>query len=129
MEFGALEILALILIAVAVVKVTIIVLNPQAWYSLVGKIYFVPELISIIGLFLSVAVLYFIVSSGITIVEILAVCLFILLLMLTGMANYADQIIGWVREQDILYMVKRLWLYIMVWVFLIAWGIQALFFE
>lgn len=129
MEFNTLEILAIILIAVAIIKVATIIINPRAWYNMVEKIYIVPELVSIVGLFLSIVVLYFLVNAGISIIEILAVCLFVLLLMLTGMANYVDEIMGWVREQDIAYMVKRLWIYIFVWVALIVWGIQALLFK
>lgn len=129
MEFGTLEILAFVLIAVAVIKIVIIIISPHAWYNMVEKIYIVPELISIIGLFLSIIVLYFLISSGISIIEILAVCLFVLLLMVTGMANYADEIIGWVKEQDALYMVRRLWIYLAVWILLILWGIKAIFFE
>ena len=129
MAFGTLEILALILIAVTVIKFAIVIVSPQAWYNMVEKIYVVPELISIIGLFLSVTVLYYIISAGISIVEILAVCLFVALLMLTGMANFSDEIIKWIRKQDIFDLVKRLWIYITVWVLLIIWGINALFFE
>ena len=129
MQFTAIEILALILIVIVAIKVIIILINPNLWYRFVEKLYVVPQLISIVGLILSVLVLYFIINAGISIVEILAVCLFVALLMLTGLANYADDIIGWAKEQDVVFMVKRLWIYTLVWVLLIAWGIQALFFN
>ena len=129
MQFTAIEILALILIIIVAIKVIIILINPNLWYRFVEKLYVIPQLISIVGLILSVLVLYFIINAGISIVEILAVCLFVALLMLTGLANYADDIIGWAKEQDVVLMVKKLWIYTLVWVLLIAWGINALFFN
>lgn len=129
MEFGTLEILALILIVLVAIKVVVVSIEPNVWYRFVEKLYVVPQVMSIVGLILAALVLYFIVNSGISIVEILAVCLFIALLMLTGMANYADELITWARQQDLPELMKRLWLYTIAWVLLIAWGIQALFFE
>ena len=129
MEFNTIQILAFILIVIVAVKITIILIDPNIWYRFIEKLYTVPQLVSIVGLVLSILVLYFLINAGISIVEILAVCLFIALLMLTGLANYADQIIGWAKEQDITYMLKRLWIYTLVWVLLIAWGIKALFFN
>ena len=129
MEFGTLEILALILIVLVAIKVVVVSIEPNVWYRFVEKLYVVPQVMSIVGLILAALVLYFIVNSGISIVEILAVCLFIALLMLTGMANYADELIAWARQQDLPELMKRLWLYTIAWVLLIAWGIQALFFD
>ena len=126
-EFGAIEIFAIIVIAIAVIKIIIILVNPTLWLDIVEKIYIKPEFVSIFSLILAALVLYFIINAGISIVEILAVCLFIALLMLTGTANYADEIMGWAREQNIIFMVKRLWLYTLVWVILLAWGIKELF--
>ena len=86
-------------------------------------------MVSAIGVFLSIAVLYFLISAGITIIDILAVCLFFSLLLITGLANYAEGIIEWVREQEIEFLVKRLWIYTIAWVLLVVWGVYALFFE
>lgn len=129
MEFSTLEILALILIVLFAIKVAAVSIEPKAWFRFVEKIYVVPQLMSVVGLILAAFVLYFIINSGISIIEILAVCLFIALLMLTGMANYADDLMGWVRQQDLTVLMKRLWLYILVWILLIAWGVYALFFD
>ncbi len=129
MEFGTLEILALILIVLVAIKVAVVSINQNAWFGFVEKIYVLPQLMSVIGLILAALVLYFIINSGISIIEILAVCLFIALLILTGMANYAEEIIAWARQQDLVVLMKRLWLYTVAWILLIAWGIQALFFD
>lgn len=129
MTFGTLEILALILIAITVIKLIVFLINPQLWYSFVKKLYVKPQLVSVVALLLAAVVLYFLIVSGVTIVEILAVCLFVILLMAIGIAKYADEIIGWAKEQDIVFIVKELWLYTLVWILLLAWGVQQIFFS
>lgn len=129
MTFGTLEILALILIAITLIKLIVFLINPQLWYNFVKKLYVKPQLVSVVALLLAAVVLYFLVISGVTIVEILAVCLFVVLLMAVGIAKYADEIIGWAKEQDIVFIVKELWLYTLVWILLLAWGVQQIFFS
>ncbi len=129
MDLNSIEILAAILIIIAIVKVVVMILNPQAWLNLIERVYTIPSVISVIGFLLSVLVLYFIINSGITIVEILAVCLFIALLMITGLANYADEVIVWIRGQNIVNVVKQIWLYSAMWLFLIVWGAYTLLSE
>lgn len=126
MNLSSIEVLATILIVIAVAKIIMMILSPQNWLNLVGKIYTIPALVTIVGFSLSVLVLYFIINSGISIIEILAVCLFIVLLMMTGLANYADELILWIKNQEFVQMIKKLWLYSAVWLFLIIWGIYVL---
>lgn len=128
-NFNAVEIFALIVIVVAIIKIVIFIYKPEAWISFIETLYSHPQLISAIGLVSSVVVLYFLVNTGLTVVEILAVSLFIALLMLTGIANYADQIVGWAREQDMVSMLKQLLIYVIAWLFLIILGIRELFFK
>ena len=129
MNFGTIEILALILIVIAAIKLIFLVVNPDVWYAFIGKIYSKPRLISFIALLLAAYVLYLIINSGVTIVEILAVCLFIALLMTVGVAQYAGEIVNWIREKDHIFIMKELWLYTIVWLLLLVWGVQKLFFE
>ncbi len=129
MNFNAIEILAIILIAIAVIKLVIFLINPMLWIDFIEKMYSAPQLISYIGLAASLVVLYFLINSGLSIIEILAVSLFIMLLMLTGLANYAEDVIAWIREQDIMAMIKNLWIYTIAWVLLIVWGIRELLFK
>ena len=122
MVVGILETLAIILIAISAIKLIIFTINSKLWYDFVEKIYAKPKVIIVIALLLAGVVLYLLIDSGVTIVEILAVCLFIALLMTIGVANYADNILAWAREQDIVHIAKQLWLYILVWILLLAWG-------
>ena len=128
-NYSNIEILALILISIAVIKLIVFLINPTLWIDFVEKMYSVPQLIGYIALGASLVVLYFLINAGLTIIEILAVSLFIVLLMLTGLASYADDAIAWIRDQDIMAMVRKLWLYTLAWMLLIIWGISELFFK
>ena len=127
MTFGTLEILALILIAVTVIKLVIFLINPQLWYSFIGGIYSKPPIASLTAFILAMVVLYFLLVSGVTIVEILAVCLFVALLIAVGLSKYVDKLIPWVKEQNIVFILKEVWLYTLVWLLLLAWGVGEIF--
>ena len=127
MTFGTLEILALILIAVTAIKLVIFLINPQLWYSFIGGIYSKPPIASLVAFILAMVVLYFLLVSGVTIVEILAVCLFIALLIAVGLSKYMDKLIPWVKEKNIVFILKEVWLYTLVWLLLLSWGVGEIF--
>jgi hypothetical protein len=128
MKFGTLEILATILIAFSVIKLVVVSISPQSWLMFAKKIYIRPKLTSAVAFVLAVIVLFFLIKSGITIVHILAISLFIVLLMVIGMAKYADRMIDWMLEQDIKILLKEFWFYTLIWIVLLLWGIQAILF-
>ena len=127
MTLETLEILALILITITAVKLVIFIINPQVWYSFIRGLYSKPLLASLIAFILAMTVLYFLLVSGVTIVEILAVSLFVALLIATGLAKYADKLILWTKEQGIVFILKEVWLYTLVWLLLLAWGVGEIF--
>jgi len=126
MNINAIEILALILILIALIKIVIVIINPIAWLSYIEKLYSVPAAVSSIGFILSVLVLYFIIHSGVSILEVLAVCLFVALLMMMGLANYAGEFSALIKNQNISQILKKMWLYFTFWILLIIWGIYEL---
>ncbi len=123
MNYGTLEILALILIAITAIKLLVFIFNPQWWYSFIEKMYKYPPITSFIAFVLAMVVLYLLQVSGVSIVEILAVSLFIALLIAIGFAKYSEKLISWVKEQDIVLVLKEVWLYTLVWLLLLAWGV------
>ncbi len=129
MVFSAIEILALILIVFSITKLAVILISPNAWFGFARKIYIKPKITSATATVLAVIVLYYLISSGVSITQILATTLFIALLILIGFAKYADQIIDWAEKQDMQDILKEQWFYIFIWVALLLWGIQEVFFS
>lgn len=127
MTFGIIEILALILIAVSLIKLIIFLVDPQIWYRFIEVFYSKPAIASFIAFVLAVLVLYFLLQAGVSIAEILAVCLFVALIIVIGLARYANDLIPWIKKQDIVAILKEVWLYTLVWLLLIAWGVGEIF--
>ena len=115
------------LILLTSVKILVILIKPQAWVKFTAKFYSNPKTTSIVSLILAMIILYFLLASGLTIVQILAVTLFVALLMLSGVAPYIKQLIPWIEKQDLRKIMKDTWLYSLVWIGLITWGAIELF--
>jgi len=124
---GAIEIIASIIIVISVIKLVVLSISPKSLYSFTRKIYSHPNIMSISALILAAVVLYYLIDAGITIVDIFAVMLFTILIMVVGIARYANEMMDWVMKKDPKNMLKEMWLYILIWVVLLVWGIVALF--
>ena len=129
MTFTAIEIIAIILIGVSIIKLAVLAASPGAWIAFARKIYLKPNVTSAVALVLAAVVLYYLVSSGMTIVQILAVWVFMALIMVVGFANYADDILDWAMGRDIKAWLREQWLLMVIWIGLLVWGIQAIFFS
>ena len=116
MPFGTLETLAAILIVVSVVKLVVIFISPGSWLNFAKKIYAKPTQISVIFLILAAIVLYYLLNAGVTIVEILAIMLFVALLIGVGMAKYANVMLKNIDSKTVL---KEQWLYVLIWIILL----------
>ena len=115
------------LILLTSVKIFIILINPQAWVKFTAWLYKKPQITSIVSLVLASVILFFLLASGLNIIQILAVTLFVALLMLSGLAPYITQLIPWVEKQDLRKIMKDTWLYSLVWIGLIIWGAVELY--
>jgi len=127
MNTTMITIFAGVLILLTCVKILVILIKPQAWVKFTARLYSNPKITSIISLVLAMVVLYFLLASGLSIVQILAVTLFVALLILSGIAPYIKQLIPWIEKQDLRKIMKDTWLYSLVWIGLITWGAIELF--
>ena len=128
MGLEPLEILAAIIIVFSLVKLTVVLISPMSWLNFAKKIYVRPQITSAVALVLAAVVLYILINSGMTIVHIFAVTLFIVLVLVIGMARYGEEIISWAMGQDLRTILKEQWLYTLIWIVLLVWGIAVIFF-
>ena len=122
MNFSAIEILAGLLIVLAGIKLTVVFATPRLWISFMKRVYAAPAAASGIALLMAALVLYLLLRSGLTIVQVLAVTVFVSLLVVVGVAPYAGRLFQWIETQSLLAMIRQQWLYVVVWVLLLAWG-------
>jgi hypothetical protein len=123
------EISAALLILLAVVKLIVLSFNAPAWLTAVRALYARPALTAIVSYLLAGLVLYGLLESGLTIVQILAVCLFLVLLIVPGFAPYISEVLRGLEGKTLWQMLREQWLYTLVWMLLLGWGACALFFQ
>jgi len=129
MPTGTIELLAAVLILLSVVKLTVLSLNAPAWVAVAKVMYAKPAVTAGVSYALAGLVLAMLLQSGLTIVQILAVCLFVVLLIVPGMAPYAPALFRWFEGQDLHRILRDQWFYTLVWVLLLGWGACALLFR
>lgn len=123
-----LEILALAMIATVAIKELIFLIAPKSFLNFSGKFHSNPIFIQGISLALAGGVLYLLIQSGLTIVHILAVMVFVLLLLVLGMTKHLNLILKSDKDQ----MKKgnywrENWLYNFIWLILLIWGLKEIF--
>ncbi|AOY90924.1 hypothetical protein BKK79_03170 [Cupriavidus sp. USMAA2-4] len=121
------RLLAAVLIALAVLKLCAVLLAPQGWLHAMRRLYARPALLAALAYVLAALVLYALLASGLSIVQILAVCLFMALLTMAGMVPLAPRLLEAMAEPGALRrMMRAQWLYVLVWLALLAWGLAAM---
>ncbi len=128
MAFTSIEIIALVMIVLGAIKMIVLLVKPKAWMNFAKRVYSKPSVVKIVGFILGVIVLYYLLSAGITIVQILAVSAFVALLIMIGLAEEIDYFL---KKYEALIkkgtMWKDYWFYTLLWIILMAWGAWELF--
>jgi|TARA_Y100000034_G_C6707549_1_gene312385 hypothetical protein len=128
MAFTPVETIALIIILVGAIKIVVLLVNPKAWMNFAKSVYSKPSLTSLVALVLAAVVLWYLIQSGMTIVQILAVTAFTTLLIMVGLAKEVGPLMKKYEsmiEKGNLW--KEYWLYTLVWILLMIWGAWELF--
>jgi len=121
------EIIALIFIIIAIVKLLTVLTKPKSWINVTKKVWFNPLLMAIVSLILAAIVLYYLLQSGMTIIQILAVAAFIGLVAAIGIAPFVKDIVKVMEKLLKQGIMKKAWLSIIIWIILVLWGLKELF--
>jgi hypothetical protein len=126
MSSRLIEVFATALILLAVAKLIVLSVNAPAWLTAMKALYARPTLTALVSYILAGVVLYGLLESGLTIVQILAVCLFVVLLIIPGFAPYMGEVLRGLEGQTLWQMLRGQWLYTVVWMMLLGWGVNVL---
>jgi hypothetical protein len=129
MSSRLIEVFAAVLILLTVVKLIVLSVNAQAWLTAMKVLYARPMLTALVSYALAGLVLYGLLESGLTIVQILAVCLFVVLLIMPGFAPYMGEVLPGLEGKTLWQLLRGQWLYTVVWVMLLGWGSYELLFH
>ncbi len=128
MVFTSVEIIALVLIVIATIKMLVLVVKPQSWMNFAKWIYKRPPVTKFVGAILAGVILYYLINSGMTIVQILAVSAFMAMLFLIGLAEDIRPFIKKYESQiKAGKMWKKHWFYTLIWIAILVWGVLVLF--
>lgn len=127
MAFNAIEIIALVFVLAGLTKILIILANRNSWASFVKSIYSKPNVLLVAELILAAIVFYYLLESGLNIVQIMA-CV-VLGALLTGMvfAAYGKELMSPMIKLLKTNAWKKAWIPILVWIILIVWTLGELF--
>ena len=127
MPLSVVEWFALIFIAVSAIKILVILVSPKSWLKVGKGLWSQPWLAGLVSLILGAIVLYYLVQSGITIVQIFAVMLFLSLLMAIGIAPHTKEAVSMADKIYKKNFLGNNWFYLLIWIVLIVWALMALF--
>ena len=117
------EIIALILIIVGIVKIAFVLISPKSWLKMAKKMWATP-FVNIIFLILAAIVFYYLLRE-VSIAQILATSAFITLLMGVQFFRYSKETMRFAmrlagNKKELL---RRTWLYIIIWLILMVFGL------
>lgn len=125
-----LESLALIVAIAIFVKLIIVIFSPRSWLVFTEKFFSRPLLLTIIMFFLALAVLQLLLDNGMTIIQVFAVMLFLILISGMSFAVYSKDFLKFgkdiLRDKSIL---KKAWFVILVWALLCFWVFYEVLFS
>ena len=120
------EIIALIMIILAVVKIIILLVNPGAWLDFAKSMWKNPGAVKVVGLVLAAITLYYLLQE-LNIVQIMAVMAFMASLIMVGFAPYVNPLMNkfeaQIRKRNIW---QKSWLYTAIWIILLIWAAKEL---
>ena len=123
------EIIALVFIVLAAVKMLILLVKPMAWMNGTMKTFSNKIFTQFVGLVIAGIVFYYLRQGGMSIVQILAVSAFVSALMMIAFAghinDFAAKYKGLIKRGKLW---QEYWLYTLIWLILMGWGVKELFF-
>ena len=126
MSSRIIDLFAALLILLAIVKVIVLSIHTPTWLNAAKGLYANRRVAAIVFYVLAGLVLYGLLVSGLTILQILAVSLFVALLLLPGFAPYMGEVLHQLEGKTFGQIMREQWLYTLIWTVLLVWGAWTL---
>ncbi len=122
------EIMALVIALLSLIKLTTIIIKPKAWAEVVNVVYKNPYITTAASIILASISLFYLLQE-LTIVQIFASMFFLMFLMLIGFAAFSKETLAFsaslLRQKNIL---QRSWIPLVVWLGLVVWVLFEILF-
>jgi len=124
---NAIEIMALIVVVLGLVKMVVIFKNPKSWMGVVNFFFKKPKITMGVCIVLAAVTLWLLLQT-LSIVQIFGVLLFMMFLYLMTFAAYSKELLQMVnkmlKDKNI---IRKAMLPIVIWIALMLWALYALF--
>ncbi|MBU0612050.1 hypothetical protein KKA39_00085, partial [Patescibacteria group bacterium] len=123
----SIEIMALFVIGLSLVKLIVIFINPKIWMDKVVRVVYSHKIFLPVFLILSVVGLYYLLQE-LTIVQIFGAMFFFMFLFALSFMIIAKDFLPFIESiyKDKKEMIRRSWFLILVWLVLIFWALFTL---
>jgi len=111
---------------VGLIKLFVIMISRKSWWGLTKGVYGNPGITGAVSLVLAAVVLWFLLQE-LTIVQIIAAGIFMVLLMGFAFMTHAKELMGLAKKVYDKKFSGGLWLYIVIWVVLLLWVLYEIF--
>lgn len=108
------------------IKLVVIMINKKSWWNLTKGVYGNPGITGVVFLVLAAVVLWFLLQE-LSIVQIIAAGVFMVLLMGFAFMGYSKELMSLAKNIYAKKFSGRMWLYIIIWVVLLIWVLWELF--
>lgn len=125
-DFTTLEWIAAVLIGLTLVKLVVVSFSLPTWLGLARKVYAQPVMTTLVAIVAAAAVLSALIGAGVSVIEILATALFVMLVMLIGFARYIPDLLDWAETRTLRDWLIDQWLSTAIWLGLVLWGLYVL---
>src|SRR3989344_5044401 len=119
------ELIGLVAALAAIIKIAFVIFSPISWLSFSRKFYSAPKLIPLLSLVLAAVVLYFLLFE-VSITQIFAVMAFLALLIMSGAAFFAKEVIKIKESLLTKEYARKYWWYILIWLLLAVWALEEI---
>lgn len=124
--YASLEWIVIVFAIVAIIKIIFVFGNRNAWISFLDRLYSRPTLCSLTFLILAGIIFYYLIQT-MTIVEILAAGAFTACLMAMAFVHFGREIKSLVKKMIATPLTGMIWIYILIWIALLAWALWEIF--
>ncbi len=123
------EIFALIVVAIAFIKIVVMLIKAKAWMAVVKAVYAIPVLTAVISLIVGAVILYYLLMvEQLTIVQIFGVILFMMPLLALSFAMSGKETTQFATKALKGKILRKYWLPLIIWLALMVWVVIELFF-
>ena len=127
MTLSNIEVMAIIVVFLAAIKLITLIINPRIWLKIVKTVYGNRFLTPVVSLVLAVVVLRYLLAE-LSLAHIFAVMLFFMLIASISVSAYSKDMLALseklLKDRNI---VMKAWLALLVWIVLIIWVLYSIF--